>query len=119
MAEVAALALAASIATNMGFMQVSFFTNSSQLLQFLSTPDQTNLPDWRMKTYTQQFQNSIAHNQTSLFRISRSDNSVVDSLAKDAHHQVAMLHMFISLVFYIVPLELTPLSANCFRHCFL
>jgi hypothetical protein len=92
MAKAAALALAASIASNMGFMRVSFFTDSTQLLQFLFASDQTKPPDWRMKTYTQQFRTSVAQIQALLSEISRCDNSATDSLAKDGHHQAAYVH---------------------------
>jgi hypothetical protein len=60
MAEAVALALAASTATNLGFMQVSFLTDSSQLYHFLSGSEQTHPPDWRMKIYTDQFHYSAA-----------------------------------------------------------
>jgi ribonuclease HI len=44
MAEAAALALAASTATNLGFMQVSFLTDSSQLYHFLLGSEQSHPP---------------------------------------------------------------------------
>jgi ribonuclease HI len=92
MAEAAALAMAASIAIKFGFMQVSFLTDSSKLQQFLSTLDQNNPPDWRMLTYTQQYLSSTTQIQASLFKISRTDNLEADSLAKEAHLQVASVH---------------------------
>jgi hypothetical protein len=50
MAEEATLALAATITSNMGLMQVSFLTDFSQLHQFFLALDQANPPDWIMKT---------------------------------------------------------------------
>jgi ribonuclease HI len=84
MAEAAALALAAFIATKMEFTQVSFLTDSSQLVTFLSAADHNNPPDWRMKTYTQIFDNCAPSIHPQLYKISRNDNSMADSLAKDA-----------------------------------
>jgi hypothetical protein len=45
-----------------------------------------------MLTYTQQYQSSTTQIQASLFKISHSDNLAVDSLAKEAHLQVAYVH---------------------------
>jgi hypothetical protein len=89
--------LAASTATNLGFMQVSFLTDSSQLYHFLLGSDQTHPPDWRMKTYTDQFHCSAAQMQASLLNISRNDNCTADSLAKDAYRQATYVHQPCSL----------------------
>jgi hypothetical protein len=45
-----------------------------------------------MLTYTQQYQSSTTQIQASLFKISHNDNLAVDSLAKEAHLQVAYVH---------------------------
>jgi ribonuclease HI len=92
MAEAAALALAASIATKMEYTQVSFLTDSSQLVAFLSAADHTNPLDWQMKTYTQMFDNCAPSIHPQLYKISRNDNSMAHSLAKDALLQADTVH---------------------------
>jgi hypothetical protein len=92
MAETAALALAATIASNMGLMQVSFLTDCSQLHQFFLALDQANPADWRMKTYIQQFKSCATRTKASLFKISHNDNTTTDSLAKEAFLHADSVH---------------------------
>jgi hypothetical protein len=92
MAEASTLALAATIASNMGLMQVSFLSDCSQLHQFFLASDQANPPDGRMKTYTQQFKSCATRTQASLFKTNHNDNTVADSLAKKSFLHVDSIH---------------------------
>jgi ribonuclease HI len=92
MAEAAALALAASIASNLNYTNVSFLTDSIHLVQFLSSTDHNHPPDWRMKTYTQQYDNCAATIQSTLHKINRAENVIADSQARQAFSVVETLH---------------------------
>jgi hypothetical protein len=120
MAEAAALALAASIATKMEYTQVSFLTDSSQLVAFLSAADHhTNPPDWRMKTYTQMFNNCAPSIHPQLYKISHNDNSMADSLAKDAlfSGSYCSLAMFSQLLPWSSPLSVPLATGTVFCNC--
>ena len=97
MAEAGALALAARIAVSMGYTNVSFFSDSSQLVQFLSTHDHSHSPDWRMKNFTQEYDNSTASIQSNLYKINRAENLVADSLARNALPLASTVHQPFSL----------------------
>jgi hypothetical protein len=57
-AEAAVIAFAAALLNNMNFQQVSFLSDCAQLVPFLNSLDHTDPPDWRMKIYTQVFDDS-------------------------------------------------------------
>jgi hypothetical protein len=52
MAETAVLALATSLLNRMGFPAANFFTDDQLLANYINSPDHSNLPDKRIKTYT-------------------------------------------------------------------
>jgi ribonuclease HI len=84
LAEAAALALAAIITNKLDFQQVTFLSDSQQLVQFLNAQDRTNPPEWRIKYYTQLFSNFTGQRNTRVCRIRRTQNQTADTLAKQA-----------------------------------
>jgi hypothetical protein len=85
MAEAAALALAARTANNLNFSNnVSFLSDSSQLVQFITSEDHSHPPDWRMKPFTQEFDICTTATQANLYKISRTLNTTADALARQA-----------------------------------
>jgi hypothetical protein len=84
MAEAASFALAASIIHMLNINCCSFLSDCEQLVHFLNLADLTNPPDWRIKPFTQIFHN-ITRNRTSrIYKISRSQNTTADALARQA-----------------------------------
>jgi len=81
MPESAALALAATVTDCMNVTNVNFLSDCEQLVHFLNAADQSYPPDWRIKYFTQLF--SI-HSRCRLFKITRSLNTTVDALARQA-----------------------------------
>jgi hypothetical protein len=66
MAEVGALALAASIIDALAYTQVNFFSDNRLLVDFLNSQDHPNMLDWRSIPYTQIYSNLALHRTTSL-----------------------------------------------------
>lgn len=83
-AEAAAMALAAIILDRLGFSDVSYLSDCSQLVQFLNEQDRNNPPDWRILEFTQVFDNYASNQQAKIYRIARTINNTVDSLARIA-----------------------------------
>jgi hypothetical protein len=83
MAEPGALAVATRIANNMRYTQISFLTNNSQLVHFLSSSDYSHPLDWRMKTYTQVYDTCSDFTHPHLYKISRSENLATNYLARE------------------------------------
>jgi hypothetical protein len=96
MAEAGALALAARVAVNMGYTNVSF-SDCSQLVQFRSSQDHSNPPDWRMKNFTQEYDTSSITILSELYKISRAENHEADSLARFALSLASTVHQPFSL----------------------
>jgi hypothetical protein len=92
-----ALALAARVAVNMGYTNVSFFSDCSQLVQFLSSQDHSNPPDWRMKNFTQEYDTSFVTIHSKLYKINRAQNLEADSLARLAVSLASTVHQPLSL----------------------
>ena len=84
MAEAAALALAAAVTEGMNLNNINFLSDCEQLVHFLNAADQTNPPDWRIKYFTQLFSNHSSCRQSRIFKISRTLNTTVDALARQA-----------------------------------
>jgi hypothetical protein len=83
MAESAALALATVLLENWSYRMQSFYQNQ-QLVHFLNGADLSNPPDWRIKPYTQMISPLLAGTSSSIRKISRSQNQMADSLARQA-----------------------------------
>jgi hypothetical protein len=83
-AEAAALALAAIIADRLDYNNVTFLSNCQRLVQFLSSADLTNPPEWQIKQYTQVYTNSTGTRQARISNISRALNVTADTLARQA-----------------------------------
>jgi hypothetical protein len=97
MAEAGALALAARVAVNMGYTNVSFFSDCRQLVQFLSSQDHSNPPEWRMKNFTQEYDTSSVTIHSKLYKINRAQNLEADSLARLAVSLASTVHQPSSL----------------------
>lgn len=80
--EAAAMALAAMVMDRLGFNDVSFLSDCSQLVRFLNAEDHNHPPDWRMKAFTQIFDNCVSNRQAKVYRISRTLNTTADALAR-------------------------------------
>ena len=64
--------------------QCFFLSDSHHLVQFLHRDNRDHPPHWRMKPYTQAFDNVAGNLQATLFKITRTSNSTADTLAKQA-----------------------------------
>lgn len=84
MAEAAAMALAATLAEQLHYDNVTFLFDCQQLVDFLSSPDRNNPPEWQITYYTQVFVNSTASHHAKIYKISRDLNTTADNLAKQA-----------------------------------
>ena len=62
----------------------AFLSDCQQLVHFLSSADQANPPDWRIKPFTQIFTTCSAQCQAKIYKINWTLNTTVDSLAKHA-----------------------------------
>jgi hypothetical protein len=83
MAETAVLALATSLLNRMGFAfpAANFFTDDQLLANYINSPDHSNLPDKRIKPYTQ-IVTTTSSDSYKVHQIRRSQNQMADSLAK-------------------------------------
>lgn len=84
MAEAAALALAAEIATALHLSQVTFLSDNQQLVSFFNSSDHSNPPLWETKPLTQKFINCRSQLQAKVFKISRELNTTSHILASQA-----------------------------------
>jgi hypothetical protein len=84
MAEAAALALAAALNEAFTFNNTTFLSDCQQLVDFLNQNDHTHPLDWRIKSFTQIFDNCSAQRHAQIFKINRNLNSTADSLARQA-----------------------------------
>jgi hypothetical protein len=101
MGEAAALALGATIVRALQIPYCSFLSDSQQLVHFLHQENRQNPPQWRIKPFTQVFNNTATTLQTHLFKINRNQNTTADTLAKQARTSM-----------------LTVQNCNCSRpHC--
>jgi hypothetical protein len=57
MAETVALGLAAILNEALNFAHMTFLSDCQQIVDFLNQNDHTHPPDWRIKFYTQLFNN--------------------------------------------------------------
>jgi len=72
MAEAAALALAAQIASTLGIHDPIFLSDNQQLVAFLNGTDHDHPPDWSIKSLTQSFMNGATVNNAKIFKIHRN-----------------------------------------------
>jgi len=84
MGEAAALALGAKLVQALQISSCFFLSDSQQLVQFLHSANKDHPPHWRMKPYTQAYDNVVGNLQATLFKITRTSNSTADTLAKQA-----------------------------------
>ena len=84
MAESAALALATVLLEKLELQDAIFLSDNQQLVHFLNGADLSNPPDWRIKPYTQMISPLLAGTSSSIRKISRSQNQMADSLARQA-----------------------------------
>ena len=59
--------------------------------------DHSHPPDWRMKNFTQEYNNSTASIQSNLYKINRAENLVADSLTRNALSLASTVHQPFSL----------------------
>jgi ribonuclease HI len=84
MAEAASLALAAVIADQMNLRNITFLSDSQQLVHFLNQQNQAHPPDWRIKPFTQRFSNHANNRESTIYKINRQLNITADALARQA-----------------------------------
>ncbi|KAG2564227.1 hypothetical protein PVAP13_8KG399501 [Panicum virgatum] len=72
------------LTTALHFPNVTFLSDSQQLVQALNSNSQENLPDWRAKPFTQIYRNSLPQINGKIFKILRSLNTTADTLARQA-----------------------------------
>jgi hypothetical protein len=81
-AEAVTLALAAVIIHRLGLHNVDFLSDSLQLVNLLNSEDPPDLPDWRMAPIIQLFEDYTGDGNSSMLKIDRQFNCIVDSLAR-------------------------------------
>jgi hypothetical protein len=81
MAESAALALAASTISKLGYKQVIFFTDNEVLASYFKQAAQEDPPDWRIKPFTESFMKSLAGINFNVSKLDRSQNVMAHYLA--------------------------------------
>jgi hypothetical protein len=81
-AESAALSLAVVVIHRMNYHGVFFFSDCANLVDFLHSPLQEELPDWRMNNSLQIIQDYTRDRMPHFFKIDRELNSTTDNLAK-------------------------------------
>jgi hypothetical protein len=74
------MAIAAKLMNVLNFNDVCYLSDCSQLVQFLNAEDHSHPPDWRMKAFTQIFDNCVINRQAKVHRISRALNFKADEL---------------------------------------
>jgi hypothetical protein len=89
MAEAAALALAAAIMDRLNLTGINYLSDNEQLVRFLNSDDHSNPPDWRIKPFTQVFNNHTTGTNVKVYKIHRSQNSTAHNLARQALQEAA------------------------------
>jgi fatty acid-binding protein DegV len=82
MAEAAAMTLAAIITHCLNLQPIIFLSDNQQLVHFLNAPNQTNLPEWRIKHFTQMFTKFTGQRHARILKIQRTQNQTADVLAR-------------------------------------
>lgn len=83
-AEAASLAFAASIVQALNITNCTYLSDCQQLVHFLNMEDSSNPPYWRIKPFTQLFHNISSSQASRIYKISRSQNTTADALARQA-----------------------------------
>ena len=84
MAEAAAIAFAANIASNLGYDKIIFYTDNQSLVNYLNGHTTSWLPSWDSKPFTQMFINCTTNRRSQVLKIPSSRNTIAHSLAKAA-----------------------------------
>jgi hypothetical protein len=82
--KAANLALAASVTHALNINPLNYLSDCQQLVHFMNNRDSTNPPDWRIKLFTQVFTNTTRFQATRAFKISRSQSTTTNVLARQA-----------------------------------
>jgi hypothetical protein len=80
--EAAALALAVTILNRLNLGEIAYFSDCSNLVDYINSEDPSNPPDWHMLPCTQDFNSAMSLFRFTVSKIPRDDNSIADSLAK-------------------------------------
>jgi hypothetical protein len=84
MAEAAALALAARIASVINLQRSNYLSDNDSSVKFFNSTDLSAPPDWRIKAITQDFINTNGANQTKVFKNARDMNRLAHGSSKEA-----------------------------------
>lgn len=84
MAEAAALAFAAKIASNLDSDRIIFYTDNQLLVNSLNGHNTSWLPSWDSKPFIQMFINFTTNRRSQVLKIPRARNAIAHSLAKSA-----------------------------------
>ena len=85
-AEAAALALAAAVLKELNLGEIAYFSDCSQLVEYINSEDSPDPPDWHMLPLIQDFNLAMENIRHSVSKINRELNYTADSLAKLALH---------------------------------
>jgi hypothetical protein len=91
MAEAAALALAARIASVINLQRSNYLSDNDSSVKFFNSTDLSAPPDWRIKAITQDFINTNGANQTKVFKIARDMNRSAHGSSKEAQRLLSSL----------------------------
>jgi hypothetical protein len=95
-AEAAAMALAAVVLHKMNSNSVVFYSNCATLVDILNSRNSASLPNWRMKFYTQIFDDYTKGRRPQIVKLDRKMNCIADNLAKLAFESSAVqLHNYV------------------------
>jgi hypothetical protein len=75
---------------------VVFYSDCATLVDILNSRNSASLPDWRMKFYTQIFDDYTKGRRPQIVKLDRKMNCIVDNLAKLAFESSAVqLHNYV------------------------
>jgi hypothetical protein len=81
-AEAAGLALAATILNKLNLCEIAYFSDCSNLVDYINSEDPSDPPDWHVLPCIQDFNLAMRLSRYTVSKISHHDNSIADSLAK-------------------------------------
>jgi hypothetical protein len=84
MAEAASLALAATVIHRFNIIECSFLLDCEQLMHFINSTDHSNPPNWRIKPFTQIYDNFSTIISSRVLKVNRNNNTTTDALARQA-----------------------------------
>jgi hypothetical protein len=115
-AEVAALALATTILNKLNLGEIAYFSDCSQLVDFINSGNPSDPPDWRMLPCIQDFNFTMGNSRHSVSKIHCDDNSIAYSLAKLAFNSPLVQSMDYVMGCSYDPLSTVPL-VGCTTPC--